>query len=118
MGFFDKVKEKAGEIADDAGRATKVAQAQMKLKSLQGDVDAAKKELGEVAFQLVAGGELAHAGLEAPVAKIREALGRVADKEAEIAAIKAAGAEAEAETPPAADTPQDTAADDGATPPA
>ena len=57
MGFFDKVKEKAGEIADDAGRATKVAQAQMKLKSLQGDVEAAKKELGDVAFQLVAGGE-------------------------------------------------------------
>jgi NTP pyrophosphatase (non-canonical NTP hydrolase) len=118
MGFFDKVKEKAGEIADDAGRATKVAQAQMKLKSLQGDVEAAKKELGDVAFQLVAGGELAHAGLEAPVSKIREALGRVADKEAEITAIKAAGAEPEAEMPAAAEAPPATATDDGATPPA
>ena len=118
MGFFDKVKEKAGEIADDAGRATKVAQAQMKLKSLQGEVEAAKKELGDVAFQLVAGGELAHAGLEAPVAKIREALGRVADKEAEIAAIKAAGATPESDAPAAAEAPQATPADDGATPPA
>ena len=86
MGFFDKVKEKAGEIADDAGRATKVAQAQMKLKSLQGDVEAAKKELGDVAFQLVAGGELAHAGLEAPVSKIREALALVADDDPEMRA--------------------------------
>jgi NTP pyrophosphatase (non-canonical NTP hydrolase) len=118
MGFFDKVKEKAGEIADDAGRATKVAQAQMKLKSLQGDVDTAKKELGDVAFNLIAGGELAHASLEAPVAKIREALGRVADKEAEIAAIKAAGAEPEAGAPVAPETPQETAADAGETPPA
>jgi len=118
MGFFDKVKEKAGEIADDAGRATKVAQAQMKLKSLQGDVDTAKKELGDVAFQLVAGGELAHADLEAPVSKIREALGRVADKEAEIAAIKAAGVVPESETPAAAAAPQETAPDEGEVPPA
>ena len=68
MGFFDKVKEKAGEIADDAGRATKVAQAQMKLKSLQGEVDTAKKEARRC--RLPAGGSPA-ASLPTPASRRR-----------------------------------------------
>jgi hypothetical protein len=91
MGIFDTIKEKAGDLADDAGRAGKVGAAQVKLKSLQGDVKEAIEKLGEEAFDLIDKGELTHPGLEAAIAKVREAKKIVADKEAEIEAIRAQG---------------------------
>jgi len=91
MGLFDTIKEKAGDLADDAGRAGKVTAAQVKLKSLQGDVESAIGRLGHVAFDLIDTGELTHPGLEAEIAKVREAKQQVADKEAEIAALRAEG---------------------------
>lgn len=105
MGFFDKVKEKAGEVASDTARASKIAQAQMKVKSLHGDVDKAKGELGAAAYELIDKGELSNPAFDEAIAKIRDAQAKVAEKEAEIAALraegeaaKAAGAGAPAET--------------------
>jgi hypothetical protein len=90
MGFFDTIKDKAGDLAEDAGRAGKVGAAQVKLKSLQGDVKEAMEGLGREAFELAEKGELAHPGLEAALARIREAQKLVDEKKAEIEAIKAA----------------------------
>jgi hypothetical protein len=91
MGIFDSIKDKAGDLADDAGRAGKVTAAQVKLKSLQGDVEKAVLHLGHEAVDLIDRGELTHPGLEAEIAKVREARQLVADKEAEIAALRAEG---------------------------
>lgn len=88
MGIFDTIKDKAGDLAGDAERASKVTAAQVKLKSLQGDVDKALQLLGREAFELVEKGELTQAGLEGAVARVRDAKKAVADKEAEIQAIK------------------------------
>jgi hypothetical protein len=90
MGIFDTIKDKAGDLAADAGRAGKVTAAQVKLKSLQGDVDKAAQQLGHEAFELMEKGELTHPGLEAAAARVRDAKKIVADKEAEIERLRAA----------------------------
>ena len=97
MGIFDTIKGKAGDLADDAGRASKVGTAQIKLKSLQGDVDDAMKLLGREAFELVEKGDLQHPGLEPGLARVRAAQQIVDEKKAEIEAIKASGGAAKAE---------------------
>jgi hypothetical protein len=91
MGIFDTMKDKAGDLADDAGRAGKIAAAQVKLKSLQGDVEKAIGYLGHEAFDLIDRGELVCPGLDPATARVREARQLVADKEAEIAALRAEG---------------------------
>lgn len=91
MGFFDKVKENATKVASDAGRATKVAQAQMKVKSLQGEIENAKKEIGVIAFDLIDKGELSNPAFDTPLAKIRATQAQIEEKETEIAALKAEG---------------------------
>ena len=106
MGFLNDLKKAAGNVASDAGRASKVAQAQLKLKSLQGDVGTAERELGAVAFGLIASGAISHPELEAATAKVKDAQAFVAEKEAEIAELKAQGggaaeSAAPAEAPPA-----------------
>lgn len=89
MSILDTIKGKAGELAEDAERAGKVTAAQVRLKSLQGDVDKAFTQLGREAFELIEKGEVSHAGLEAAVTRVRAAKQAVADKEAEIAALRA-----------------------------
>lgn len=89
MGFLDKMKETAGDIADDTVRAGKLAQAQLKLRSLQGELDAAIKEFGTVAHGLFATGAIAHADLDGPGRRIAVAEQAIVDKNAEIAALKA-----------------------------
>jgi hypothetical protein len=102
MGLLDKMKERATELADvakeragdlagDASRAGKVAQAQLKLRSLQGDLDDANKRLGAVAYDLVQRGELAHAELAGPADEVRRAEAKVREKEDEIARLRAEG---------------------------
>jgi len=91
MGIFDTMKDKAGDLADDAGRAGKIAAAQVKLKSLQGDVDKAIGYLGHEVVDLIERGELVYPGLDPAMARVREARQLVADKEAEIAALRAEG---------------------------
>jgi hypothetical protein len=106
MGFLDDLKKAATNVASDAGKASKIAQAQLKLKSLQGDVASAQKELGAVAYDLAARGAISHAELEAPLAKVREAQALVAEKEAEIAELRAQGSAGTAsEAPPASTQP-------------
>jgi hypothetical protein len=119
MGFLDKVKEKASEVASDAGRATKVAQAQMKVKSLQGEIEHAKKDLGDVAFDLIEKGELTNVAFDEPLAKIRATQVQIDEKEAEIAALKAEGSaegtapgEAAAESRAAEEAVESTAVED------
>ena len=90
MGIFDTIKDKAGDLAEDAGRAGKVGAAQVKLRSLEGGVKDAMEALGREAFELAEKGELVHPGLEAGLASIREAQKLVDEKKAEIEAIKAA----------------------------
>jgi hypothetical protein len=89
MGFLDDIKDKAGDLAGDAGRAGKVGAAQVKLKSLQGDVDKAMQVLGREAFELIEKGELTHAGLDGALARVRDAKKLVTDKKAEIERLKA-----------------------------
>lgn len=89
MGFFDDLKKAASNVASDAGKAGRVAQAQIKLKSLQGDAADAIKELGAIAYDLVVRGAIAHVELDGPVAKVREAQALVTAKEAEIADLRA-----------------------------
>jgi hypothetical protein len=106
MGFLDNVKKAATNVASDAGKASKVAQAQLKLKSLQGDVANAQKELGAIAYDLVARDAISHAEMDAPVAKVREAQAVVAEKEAEIAELRAqTGAGVPADVPAASSGP-------------
>jgi|GEM_PF-3545737 len=100
MGIFDDVKKAAATVAGEvkeagkavgaeAGKAGRVAQAQVKLRSLQGEQGDAEKELGQAAYDLAESGQLATPALEEAVAKVREARAAVAVKEAEIEAIKA-----------------------------
>ncbi|HJW74242.1 MAG TPA: hypothetical protein VJ787_01045 [Thermoleophilia bacterium] len=93
MGTFDKFLEKAGgmasDLASDAGRTGRVAQAQIKLRSLQGDVKEARAELGAVTFGLAERGEISHPELEPVLGKVRAAEALVREKETEIARIKA-----------------------------
>jgi hypothetical protein len=121
MGFMDQLKKTAttvaGEVKDaastvgsEAGKAGRVAQAQMKLKSLQGDVGEAEKELGQATFAQLESGQLQAPGLETQIGKVREAKAAVAAKEAEIAAIKAEGeSAASAEAPVAGAAPTEAA---------
>ena len=98
MGFLDKVKENASKVASDAGRATKVAQAQMKVKSLQGDVEGVKKEIGGIAYDLIVAGELTNAAFDEKMARIsrdpgagRRERGRDRGAQGETAAAATAG---------------------------
>jgi hypothetical protein len=89
MGIFDTIKDKAGDLAGDAERAGKIGAAQVKLKSLQGDVDKELQVLGREVFELIEKGDLTHAGLDGATATVRDAKKLVADKEAEIQKLKA-----------------------------
>ena len=99
MGIIDDLKKTGSSLAEGAERAAKVAEAQLKLRSLQSDVAAAQKALGAVAFDLLERGDLAHADLDAPLAKMKDALDLVAAKEVEITALEAEGKCCEAPAP-------------------
>ena len=95
MGTFDKFMEKASGVASGlAGEAEKtgrVAQAQLKLRSLQGDAKDANAELGSLVLGLAERGELSHPELEPALDKARAAAALVREKEEEIARLKAEG---------------------------
>ena len=102
MGIIDDLKKTGSSVAEGTGRTAKVAQAQLKLKSLQRDVATAQKALGAVAYDLLERGDLANAELDAPLAKTKDALALLAAKEAEITALKTEGKCCEASAPGAA----------------
>jgi hypothetical protein len=95
MGTFDKYLDKASSMASGlAGQAEKtgrVAQAQIKLRSLQGEAKDANAELGALVAGLVERGELSHPELEPALDKARAAAALVREKEEEIARLKAEG---------------------------
>jgi len=91
MGFFDTVKTKAGGLATDAGRASRVTAAQTKIAVLQQDLKKAERELGHKAFALAARGELEHPELALAIERVRAAQGAIDAKEAEVAGLRAAG---------------------------
>jgi hypothetical protein len=95
MGTFDKFIEKASGVASDlaseAGRGSRVAQAQLKLHSLQGDAKDANAELGALVFGLAERGELSHPELAPALDKARAAAALVRAKEEEIAQLKTEG---------------------------
>ncbi len=95
MGTFDDLKARAtqmaGDLAAGAQKTSKLAQAQLKLSSLQKDAQAARAALGGVAYQLASRGEIAHAELTDPLEKVRAADELVRAKEQEIAQIKSEG---------------------------
>jgi hypothetical protein len=93
MGLFDKVTQKAAGLAGDAATAGKVGAAQVKLKSLEGDADTAKRDLGAQAYALIKAGELSHPSLDGATAAVDAAMAAIAAKTAEIEAIKAGGAD-------------------------
>ena len=88
MGLFDTVKLKANALAADAGRAGKVSAAQARTVVLQNDIRKAERELGHSAFSLIESGAIAHPDLEAATARLRDARQALADKEAEIEALR------------------------------
>ena len=92
MGFLDNVKKGASKAASDAGRAAKVGQAQMKVKSLNGDIEGVKKEMGVVTYDLIDKGELSNSAFDEHIARIRAIQAQIAEKEAEIVALKAEAA--------------------------
>lgn len=92
MGIIEGLKKAGSSVSEGAGRASKLSQAQLqqlKLKSLQDDVATAQEELGALVFDLIERGELAHGELDASHTKIKEALALVAEKETEIATLRA-----------------------------
>lgn len=104
MGLFDEIKKvgsKAGDaVSEGAAKVGKLSQVEVerrKLKSLQDEVADAQREMGAVVDELVERGELSHPALDAHRARISEAQARVADKEVEIAALKAEAGQTEAD---------------------
>jgi len=75
MGTFDDLKARAtqmaSELAAGAQKSGKLAQAQLKLSSLQKDAQAARASLGGLAYQLASRGEISHPELTEPLEKVR-----------------------------------------------
>ena len=65
MSFFDKAKAAASQAAAKAKQGAEDLQ-------LKVDLGSAYDDLGKAAFELIEQGEVAHAKLEAPAAKVRE----------------------------------------------
>ncbi|HET6496000.1 MAG TPA: hypothetical protein VFH61_11640 [Thermoleophilia bacterium] len=89
MGVVDNIKKAGGSVSKGAGKFTQVQLQQRKLRSLQGDVGRAEEEMGGLVFDLIERGDLVHPALDAPQERIREASMLVAEKETEIAELKA-----------------------------
>ncbi len=97
MGFLDKIKQQATEVASTVAEKTqetaKLGQLQMQLKGLEKDEREALAEFGRAAYALHSQGALAErsgelAGAGAKVADVQK---QIADKETEIAEVKGAG---------------------------
>lgn len=99
MGFLDTVKEKASTFAADAERAGKVTAAQARLLVLQNDLRKAERDLGHVAAALIEAGAIVHPDLGISADRVRESRDAVCAKDAEIAALRAAGTTGAASAP-------------------
>ena len=89
MGVVNDIKKAGSTVQKEASKFTRVQLEQRKLRSLQRDVAGAEQEAGALAYDLAERGDLAHAALDAPLARIQQARAAAAEKEAEIAQLKA-----------------------------
>jgi hypothetical protein len=94
MGFLDKIKQQATDVASTVVEKTqetaKTGQLQMQLRNLRSEEKEAFEALGRAAFTLHQEGRLGEEAtdLDAAVAAVKDVQSRIADKEAEIAALK------------------------------
>jgi len=121
MGFLDKIKQQATDVATTVVEKTtdtaKTGQLQMQLRSLKGEE---KEALADLGAAMIALGETP-TSLADQTTKVHELRDRISEKEQEIADVRAEGAAADAssetvesEAEEVADTPP--AAPDGAAP--
>ena len=97
MGFLDKLKQQATEVASTVAEKTqetaKVGQLQVQLRNLRNEERDALADFGRAAFALHEEGALAERSgeLAGAAAKIKDVRRQLADKEAEIAEVRGAG---------------------------
>lgn len=108
MGFFDTVKAKAGDLAADAERASKIAAIQARMAVMQQDLKKAERDLGQATFALIERGEITHPELATAVDEVRAAQAAIEAKEEEIAQLRAAAEVPAAEAAAAAAPPSAT----------
>jgi len=94
MGFLDKLKQQATDVASTVAEKTqetaKVGQLQVQLRNLRGEERDALNEFGREAYNLQEAGALAERSgeLAGAAAKIADIRAQIADKEQEIAAVR------------------------------
>jgi hypothetical protein len=104
MGFLDKLKQQASDVASTVAEKTqetaKVGQLQVQLRNLRGEERDALNEFGREAYNLHEANALAERSgeLAGAAAKIADIRAQIAAKEQEIAAVRSDGA-GDAETP-------------------
>ncbi|HUZ83584.1 MAG TPA: hypothetical protein VMU66_02725 [Gaiellales bacterium] len=102
MGFLDKIKQQATDVASSVAEKTqetaKLTQLHASLKSLRNEERDALADFGRLAHGLHQQGALAERSgeLAGPAAKVTDVQQRIADKEAEIADVKGGGGDAQA----------------------
>jgi hypothetical protein len=110
MGFLDKIKQQATDVATTVVEKTqetaKTGQLQMQLRSLKNEEKDALADLGAAMMAL---GETP-ASLSDQADRVRQVRMRIAEKESEIAEVREAEGEASSSTPPS--TPADTVESD------
>lgn len=89
MGVVEDIKKAGSTVTKEASKFTQIQLQQRKLRSLQGDLARAEQEMGGLVYDLIEHGELTHAALDVAQAKIKVARDLVAEKENEIAKLKA-----------------------------
>jgi hypothetical protein len=99
VGFLDKLKQQATEVASTVAEKTqetaKVGQLQVQLRNLRNEEREALADFGRAAYTLHEQGALAERSgeLAGAGAKITDVRRQIADKEAEIAEVRGAGGE-------------------------
>ena len=83
MGFLDKAKATAEQVAQKAKEGVEDVQ-------LKRDLGQAYGDLGKAAFSLIESGELSHASLEPAAARIRELNAKAADVPEDAETVSAA----------------------------
>ena len=117
MGFLDKIKQQATDVASTVVEKTqetaKTGQLQMQLRNLRNEEKEAFEALGRAAHRLHRESRLGEdsSELDAAAGAVADVQSRISDKEAEIAAVK------EEEAPASGDTVESSAEEVVDTPP-
>jgi chromosome segregation ATPase len=112
MGFLDKLKQEATDVASTVAEKTqevaKVSQLHVQLRNLRGEERDALNEFGREAYNLHEAGALAERSgeLAGAATKIADLRGQIAAKEQEIADVRSSDGDSEA---PASDTVESSA---------